>query len=420
MNYPLQQLVYIAPILFLIMMVAFPIIGVFGGWKRAAYWGGGNFIFYIIGMLIWTFANKSMAGGVDDFIKGIIGGKIDGDFSKIAASVLAPIFFVGVIFVANIFLVINYYAWFKRVAGLSKYKTVKKTNKNGTVIKTKVMVQHNYSTKYKVMNMVVGGVGMGALMLPTTFAMTNALFFTTTSYRTRANSKFASKIYDATASTDYKIDWFSYYSNTTDSAADFDALFAALDMMNTKIHFKSPHSDKEKDTDIIGALSDTLNEGLGDIYQSIAYNNDEGTDVVKEAYRGLATSWNDLIKQAGILPLTMLFNSANAAQVFAQIVTASADAKDLALDHQKIEKYYKGDTSLFAQMIDLYYKGELEPKITKRIDVNQESYDHMVDALYKCYVFKDDDPAYQDPEVLKADQEIFHDRMDDLLFILFC
>ncbi|MCQ3908543.1 MAG: hypothetical protein MJ200_03190 [Mycoplasmoidaceae bacterium] len=147
-----------------------------------------------------------MSGSVVGLIKGIIGQKFDGDLSKIAASVLAPIYFIGVVFISNIILVINYYAWFKRVAGLSKYKTVKKTSSKGVVTKSKVQVQHNYSTKYKVMNMVVGGVGMGMLMLPTTFASTNALFFTTTSYKTRAKNKFAAGVYAATVGSDYTID----------------------------------------------------------------------------------------------------------------------------------------------------------------------------------------------------------------------
>ncbi|MCQ3915579.1 MAG: hypothetical protein MJ195_02400 [Mycoplasmoidaceae bacterium] len=126
------------------------------------------------------------------------------------------------------------------------------------------------------MSMVVGGVGMGALMLPTTFAMTNALFFTTTSYRTRANNAFAAAIYNATASTDYSVDWFSYYSNTTDSAADFDALFAALDMQNIQIQFELPDGSKTDDESLIDALADTFDYGLGEINGNTMNFGEEG------------------------------------------------------------------------------------------------------------------------------------------------
>ena len=43
--------------------------------------------------------------------------------------------------------------------------------------KKKVLINHNYSTRYKVTSMVVGGVGMTALMLPSTFALTQATMY---------------------------------------------------------------------------------------------------------------------------------------------------------------------------------------------------------------------------------------------------
>lgn len=170
MQYPLQQLVYIAPILFIVMMIGFPIIGVFSGWKRAAYWGGGNILFYLIAIIIWVCANQSICNSITQLINNIIGGKLPININtKIVSSLIAPIFFLIVVLLGNSILLINYYAWFKRVVGLSKYKTIKKKSSSGVVTKKVVLIENNYSKKYKIMNMLIGGVGMGALMAPIVF-----------------------------------------------------------------------------------------------------------------------------------------------------------------------------------------------------------------------------------------------------------
>lgn len=404
MTYPLDSLVYIAPILFIVMMVAFPVIGVFGGWKRAAYWGGGNFIFYIIGMLIWTFAGSAISAPLVNLIKGIIGQDIDADFTKIAASVLAPIWFIIVLFIGNIILLINYYAWFKRVAGLSKYKTIKKTSKNGTITKTKVLVQHNYSTRYKAMSMVVGGVGMGALMLPTTFAMTNAVFFTTTSPKTRATNPFAAGVYKATVGTDSTVDWFSYYSGSTDSAVDYDALFAALDMNNTEIIFETPEGKQEPET-LIEALEDTFDYGLGGINgTTMGYDEATGDDDRKEiieAVKYMTNSWNKLMDQAE-WAMTALFNSSNATAIVTQLVSklASPEAVDegLKLTSESIWNYLPNPaqpekTPIFRELLELYqdpnWRDENDIPDIHQVNVNQRSYDNMVDAIANLYEWED-------------------------------
>ena len=105
MNYPLQQLAIIGPVLFIVLMVAFPVIGVFGGWKRAAYWGGGNFVFYIIGLLIW----KYTSGGIVNLIKPLLENLApQADLSKVAISIAAPVFFLMILLIANLLLLINY------------------------------------------------------------------------------------------------------------------------------------------------------------------------------------------------------------------------------------------------------------------------------------------------------------------------
>lgn len=416
MNYPLDQIVIIAPIIFLVMMIAFPIIGVFGGWKRALYWGGGNFLFYSIGLVIWVFANQAMSGLVVGLIKGLIGqSSVDADFGKIAASVLAPIFFIGVVLISNLILLINYYAWFKKVAGLKKYKTVKKKDKNGNIVKTKVMTQQNISTKYKAMDMCVGGIAMGALMLPTTFAVSDALFFTTTSYLTRPKSGFASAIYDAIVGTDNHMSWFSYYSNVNESAKDYDALFAALAMKMEKITITLPDGTTVEES-LIDALSDTLDKGLGDIYTQTAIDVGAGLDNVIDSVKKMIANWNAIINQAH-LSMVALFNSANGTQVVCQILIGSQVLEDDdMMTHDKLVTRYTGEDAVFRKAVDLYLKDDPQdptfPEKAIRIPVTKGAFTNMVDALVNLYEFK---PG----TCQEGDKEAFWECMSELLTMLF-
>lgn len=414
MTYPLDQIVIIAPILFLVMMVAFPIIGVFGGWKRAAYWGGGNFLFYCIGLIIWVFAHGAMANTIVDLIKKIVGQSGEADFTKLAASVLAPIYFIGLLLVSNLILLINYYAWFKRVAGLSKWKTVKKKDKNGNVVKTKVKAQANTSTRYKVINMTVGGVAMGALMLPTTFAFTNALFFTTTSYKTRPKSSFASSFYNALVGTDCSMSWLSYYSNVNDCAKDYDALFAALAMKNEKITIHLPGTPEGElvEESLVDALADTLNEGLGQIYTETRINEESPIGDIIKAVNDMIASWNLIVNQAYV-SMIALFNSPNGTQVVCQLVTGNAilDPSE-KMTHDVLEKRYTGPDAVFPQAVDLYMKGD--PRFeqeARRIPVSQASFDNMVEALVNLYVFDETEQP--------GDKDAFRVCMGQLLSMLF-
>ena len=51
-TWPMDSLAIIAPIIFIVLLILFPIIGLLAGWKRAAFWGGGNFLFFVIGLII--------------------------------------------------------------------------------------------------------------------------------------------------------------------------------------------------------------------------------------------------------------------------------------------------------------------------------------------------------------------------------
>lgn len=393
MTYPLDQLVIIGPILFIVLMVAFPVIGVFGGWKRAAYWGGGNFLFYIIGLLIWRYTS---GGIVNLFLPLLQQLTQQADFSKIAVAIAAPAYFLIVMIVANLFLLINYYAWFKRVAGLKKVKTVKKTDRKGNVIKTKVAVEHNYSTGYKVMSHVVGGVGMGALMLPSTFAFTQAVMYTTTSVTTRKNSSFASSIYDMLFDVNDKMSWLSYYSS--DTPKDYDALFAGLAMRQKKINIQLPGSDEEKPMTVIDAVSGTFSEGIGDIYEVIQGGGGQEADI-KESIGELANSWNTIVEQASD-ELSALFNAEDATEVMQGLLeipdTYVADFKD------------EDEVKAFIGIQD---EIQALSKEFEKVDISQGSYNNMVDALQNMYNL---------PEGLDKETETeFNKTVDALMKLLF-
>ncbi|XQP54934.1 MAG: hypothetical protein ACOQNV_02245 [Mycoplasmoidaceae bacterium] len=391
MTYPLDQLVIIGPILFIVLMVAFPVIGVFGGWKRAAYWGGGNFLFYIIGLIIWRYTS---GGIVNLFLPLLQQLTQQADFSKIAIAIAAPAYFLIVMIVANLFLLINYYAWFKRVAGLKKVKTVKKTDRKGNVIKTKVAVEHNYSTGYKVMSHVVGGVGMGALMLPSTFAFTQAVMYTTTSVTTRKNSSLASSIYDMLFDVNDKMSWLSYYSS--DTAKDYDALFAGLAMREKKINIQLPGHSEEEPMTVIDAVSGTFSEGIGQIYDSIT-----GQGEMKDLNTSvdeLKESWNTIVEQAGD-EMSALFNS--------------EDATDVMQGLLEIPDEYKGDLNetQVQQFIDNKEVIAGFAEGFKKVNISEGSYDNMVNSLKDMYNL----PADLDETQAKQ----FNETLDTLMKLLF-
>ncbi|MCQ3914632.1 MAG: hypothetical protein MJ201_02380 [Mycoplasmoidaceae bacterium] len=90
--------------------------------------------------------------------------------------------------------------------GLKKYKKVKKEDpKTHKVTKIKVQAQAQHSKGYKVMNRVVGGVGMGLLMVPSTIGLTEATFFATTSASTRKNNALANNLYNMLIDFDQKV-----------------------------------------------------------------------------------------------------------------------------------------------------------------------------------------------------------------------
>lgn len=423
MNYPIEGLTWIAPILFLVLMIGFPIIGVFGGWKRAVYWGGGNFLFYVIGLLIWTFAGNAIIEPIKPLIQQLFSQLGTTDLTNIVRSIVAPVFFIIVLFLANIILVINYYAWYKKVVGLSKYKTVKKKTKEG-VVKMKVQNKVQLSTSGKVVNMVVGGIAMSALMLPTTFAFSEAVSMATTSYKTRQTNKFSSGVHNALVATDKKINWFSYYSG---SAEDFDALFGTLNLMNDQVKLKLPGEGQEEfEGTALEALGRVMDEGLGEIFKWTT--DEEGEyeikgfptkqDAILYSADQLAISWNALMSQASdnLIPL---FNSGHATEIVRQIIGVSSGSDDTTLTSVTIQNYI-GEDCTFAKTVEAfnggsctYIKdGQTYPMHQfEKIDVSQECYDNVANAVYSSYQFTDD--------VTEEQKQIFKDRMNQMMDLLF-
>lgn len=400
MNYPLEQLVIIGPILFLVLMIAFPVIGVFGGWKRAAYWGGGNFIFYIIGLLVWRYTS----GGIVNLFEPLLQQLTEqADFSKIAIAIAAPAYFLIVLIVANLFLLINYYAWFKRVVGLKKVKTVKKKGKDGKVTKTKVAVQHNYSTGYKVMSHIVGGVGMGALMLPTTFAFTQAVMYTTTSVTTRKTNGFASDLYDMLYGVNDKMSWLSYYSS--DSAKDYDALFAGLAMRTKEINVQLPWWDEEKSKPVIDVVAETFGTGVGNVYETIQNAGDE--EAIKESVDELVGAWNIIMENAAD-EMSALFNSDDAADVMKDLLEIP-DSFKAELDETMIQGFIgTGDEPSVIQQYIEDYSGTVEP-----LTISQTAYNNIMDEVMSMYSFKDDEGITQEMK------DEFEDTIKDMIGLLF-
>lgn len=395
MNYPLQQLAIIAPILFIVLMIAFPVIGVFGGWKRAAYWGGGNFLFYVIGLLVWRFTS----GGIVNLFKPLLEKlTTEADFSKIAVTITAPVFFILILIVANLLLLINYYIWFKRVAGLKKYKKVKKTDAKGHVVKTKVQVQKNTSTKYRIINYTVGGVGMTALMLPSTFALTQAALYTTTSVTTRKNNGLARGVYNMLAGVNSKMSWFSYY--TDDSAKDYDALWAGLAMREKKITITLPGSTEATEITVIDAVSRTFEKGISQIYDSVTSESTE-KKTVDQSIGELKDSWNAIVEGAGD-EISALFNSDNATEVM-QGLLEIPDSSGTQLTSDNIKAFTEGEE--FQQAIETY-TGQFD-----QVTVGEAAYNNILEGINGMYTFAEGVGS----EEIEAYQDALQQMMD-LLF----
>lgn len=245
------------------------------------------------------------------------------------------------------------------------------------------------------------------------------LFLTTTSYKTRANNQFASKIYNSVFS-ERSIYWFAPSNSTT--LINYDALYSILDMNNYKFNFKTPDGT-EAETNLLQAFVDTLNQGFGGVFDALyvpinAFNNGAPIDNIKESFTRFADSWNLLLdSDERMLPTFTLFKSIDMTQLFSEKIKTSVDTSAYPLYHTLVDTLFKDNDGLFKQMMNLFKSGELGSKINKKINIHSSSYKIISDNYIDCYQFKDE--AYDDPGLLEGDKQIFRENMKDFLKIFF-
>lgn len=412
MNYPIETLNIIAPILFIVMLIGFPIIGVFGGWKRAAFWGGGNFLFYIIGLLIIRFGGVGIANSLQGLIKTLLPKNLiaEADILNISRSLIAPVIFIITLFLGNIILVINYYAWFKRIAGLKKYKKVKKEDKKGKITKVKIQVQHKQSTKYKVINMVVGGVGMGALMLPTTIGFTQATYYLTTSTSTRAASKFSDGLYQGLEKMNRQINWFSYYEDGK-SGCDFDAIWSGLKIFNQEITITYINGSGQEVTVTDTAtevIKDVVSEGIPVIIEEIKKYDGKAPEKIINALNNFTKSWNQIVDQLGN-DIYGLFSSVNLIETVGNMI--KGDLTGFSLNDEDMKNFAEAG-NIYDILVAGYESGkvvigdkEYEIVKAKSIQASAEAVNKIEDVLKSMI----DSSEIKEPENIKKYNKMISD-----------
>lgn len=382
--YPMQSLAVIAPVLFIIMMIGFPVIGVFAGWKRATFWGVGYLAFYIIGLLVWLLAGEAIASAIAPKLQSAISALKNADLTKIAQSIVAPVFFILVMFVGTLVLILNYYLWFKKVAKL------RKVDREGKEAPT---------TKYKIVNGAIGAVALPALLLPTTFAFTQAIFYATTSKATRAKSSLANNLYNGLDKCNDAFKWFSYYKDTP---RDFDALFAGLSLNSTKVKITLP-GGQEFDGNLTDAISQTFTEGFKNIYNE-ATRSGEDIDVVGKIDE-LGQAWNSLVDQAGDI-MEPLFASDNATELVKDMFGLSEDPQKV---NQDVFNDVFAENAKFDEFMQQYAE---EGEITiQTLPLSEEGMENIKDVISNYYQPGDD---LNEEQKAKLDE-----RMEELVELLF-
>jgi len=449
MTYPMNELAIIAPIIFMVMIIGFPLIGLAVGWKRALYWGAGNFVFYVIGLIIWKTAGGVIGVKIAEILQQAIPRLKDVSITKLATSVAAPVFFILILLAANLLLLINYYAWFKKVAKIKAdiaarkaLKAVKKqykekgkklpqvltaTTKDGVKVTEKA-----YGVR--VGNRMIGFATMGLLMVPITASLTNAILYTTTSSSTRASNAFTNALYNSLNKTDKSLSWFSYYGGT--SGDDIDALFSGLELYQSEItepiKITDPNSGEEitievkpstagENPTVLDLVSnnvvDIVTNELVDNLKSFntadataeykkAYEETTGTEEVKEeaaknatnAFLGkaaqpinkLAGIWNGLV-DAYQLPLQAVFNSANITNIIKDIIEQAFDFDPVTITTDIIEQIFgkNRNDGMYFKILDQYTLALQEGKDVVTIKFTVEEQSKTYEFTFKITILKE-------------------------------
>lgn len=255
--YPLPQLNIIAPIIFIVLICLIPLLGLLAGWKRAAFWGGGFLLFYIIGLIVWSIAGISISSKLSALITDLLNKMfpqlqieepLPAEFVK---SVLTPFYFLVVMIIAWILLMINYYAWYKKVTGLRKVVVVDKKTKKKHKEFSKLNKNHDKKW-YKAVYRLGGFAIMGATTFPTTLAFTQFAYVATTTTALRQENKLSNSVYEKLyplASSGFsKVCYFK-----EDTLLDYDSLLSVVSMLGKKV-------------DVLGTevlVTDVITQGIG-------------------------------------------------------------------------------------------------------------------------------------------------------------
>ncbi|XQP55828.1 MAG: hypothetical protein ACOQNY_00300 [Mycoplasmoidaceae bacterium] len=401
MNFPAQGLAIIGPILFIVLMIAFPVIGVFGGWKRAAYWGGGNLVFYLLGLGIWAGAHAALGNAMLGWLSSVIPDFPADKLKDFASSITAPIFFLIVVVAGNLFLLLNYYFWFKRVAKIRR-KDDQANLDNNTLP----------SKKYRIISMVAGGVGMPVLMLPTTLSATQAAMFVTTSAATRKNNAFANGLYNGLAKLSESFGGLSYYG-ITKSAEDFDALWAAQGLTKT---LDEPIPSPSGGTPLTGTVQEVMGQvfqdGIGNIVTKVTTpgTKEETETNVANSINGLTGSWNAIIEAAGST-LIPLFESESFTKVIKDVF---GDYPTSEITKDEINNYF-GEGKIFDVVYTAYIEnGEIQGipfDDINQVSVSTKCIDNIQDALETFYTFSAD--------VTSDEQTLFTSKVRLIIELMF-
>lgn len=394
MNYPIESLAIVAPVIFVILVVAFPLIGVLAGWKRAAYWGGGNFIFYILGLIIWVLAGNAIAAAIKPLLANLFssltGGKEVSD--QVVVSLLAPVWFILFMAVSELILLINYYAWYKKVVGLKKIQV---KTKNGMVKQYAKVDKKANTVGYKVGNKLGGAALLGILTLPTTMAFTQVIYNGTTSPKTRANNAFSSGLYNGLL----KISTgpFSWLAYSSQSCYDFDAIYSSLTLLNLTIEGKS----------IMECIEDTVATDIQTIMDGL--QQETGSDIkISAAVNDLADFWNDLAAEHPE-EISGVFSSSNALELVKQMMPENFEPQ-IEVGSENVEVL----VDEMWELIDGYEHGKIgDTPIEKlqQVNITEESFNSFTNFFVDMLEF--------DSEITSDDKEKVVNCMKDIISLVF-
>lgn len=419
MNYPIQSLTFIAPLFFMLLMLGIPVVGVFAGWKRAAYWGGGTFFFFLLGVIIWKAGGQGMSNAVVNLLNNWLNGTGATITSKLAASLAAPFIFLIITLIGEIILIINYYTWFKRVSGIKKDIEIKKQYKQQKAKKKKLPKNAKgwsamqLTTKGKIINMACGGAGMALLIAPSSVAFTQALMYTTTSVSTRANSKFSSALYNSLQGTAAAFSWMSYYGNA-DTGKDYESLFGLLALSNQQVTYTYYDATGNLQTGT-GSIAEAMTNVISGGIQTVIKQTTEGGDTKEEKVTAAETSitnfahqWNGLIANNQD-PVNAVFGSENVSDVLKTVIGTNVKEKQ-TLTADQIKNDYLSTNSVF-QTVYNNYAGRAEADKLIQVPVSQTTFNNIVDSLNSTFEFSSD--------VTDTVKEQFEDKLADIASMLF-